>query len=53
MSSSQVRCLDLEMKEFEPSSDASNWEWKSSSSVRCMESGMEEFEPSSDARNRK
>ena len=35
------------MKEFEPSSDASDRKWKSSSQVRGLESGMEEFEPSS------
>ena len=46
-SSSQVRCLESEMEEFEPSSDAWNREWKSSSQVRGIESGMEEFKPSS------
>ena len=35
------------MKQFEPSSDNWDLEWKSSSQVRSLESGMEELEPSS------
>ena len=46
MSLSQVRGLELEMKEFESSSDACNREWKSSSSVRGLNSGIKEFETS-------
>ena len=38
MSSSQVRGLELEMKEFESSSDAWNRKWRSLSSVQGMES---------------
>ena len=59
------RSLESAMEEFEPSSDAWNWEWRSSSQVptlgigkgevrakfRRLESRMEEFEPSSDAWN--
>ena len=44
---SEVRGLESEMEEFEPSSDAWNREWSSSSKVRGLESEMEEFEPSS------
>ena len=39
-SSSKVRGLESEMKEFKPSSDAWNREWKCSSQVRGLESGM-------------
>ena len=46
-SSSQVRRLVSEKKEFQQSSDPWNWEWKSSSKVRSLESGMEKFELSS------
>ena len=41
-SSSQVRGLESEMEEFEPSSEAWNREWKSSSQVRCLESEMDQ-----------
>ena len=40
------------MKEFQPSSDALDREWKCSSQVGGLQSGMEEFEPSFDAWNR-
>ena len=40
------------MKEFEPSSDAWNREWKSSSKVQSLESEMNEFESNSDSWNR-
>ena len=33
---SQVRCLESEMEEFEPSSDAWNREWKCLSQVRGL-----------------
>ena len=43
----EFRRLESGMKDFKPSSDAWNREWKSSSQVRGLESGMEEFEPCS------
>ena len=50
-SSSQVRCLESEMEEFEPSSDSWNRKLKSSSQVRGLELEIEEFEQSSDIWN--
>ena len=46
-SSRQVRGMESEMEDLEPSSESWNREWKSSSQVQRLVSGMEEFEPSS------
>ena len=51
-SSSQVLSLELEMEEFEPSSEAWNRKWKSLIQVRGLESEFKAFEPSSDASDR-